>query len=126
MADHVSSSHKPSDIEHHSSTGYFVIWAALIILTALTWYTGRMHLPNFGLLLAMIIATTKATLVALFFMHLWEQKGVNRVTFAVTIVFVITMFLGVFGDITTRMSTALPPREPPASELPHGAGEGHH
>lgn len=123
MAEHVTHSHTPSETEHHGSGGYWLIWGALLVLTGLTWWTGQMHLPTFGLLLALIIATTKATLVVLFFMHLWEQKGVNRVTFTATIVFVVTLLLGIFGDITTRMSSALPPREAPASELPAGAGE---
>ncbi len=124
MADHHTHSHAPSELEHHGAGAYYLVWAALLVLTGLTWWTGQMHLPNFGLLLALIIATTKATLVVLFFMHLWEQKGVNRITFAVTVSFVILMLLGIFGDVTTRWSGALPGKEPPASELPtqHGAG----
>lgn len=124
MAEHVTHSHAPSDAEeHHGSGAYWIIWGALLVLTGLTWWTGQMNLPNFGLILALIIASTKATLVVLFFMHLWEQKGVNRVTFAATMVFVVTLLLGVFGDMTTRLRTALPPREAPAAELPAGAGE---
>lgn len=119
MADHVSDSHHPADLEHHGAGAYYLVWVALIALTLLTWWTGQMHLPTFGLALALIIATTKATLVLLFFMHLWEQKGANRITFAVTIAFVIVMLLGVFGDITTRLVTLLPAREAPASLLPH-------
>lgn len=122
MAEHVTSSHQPADLEHHSSGGYWIVYFALIVLTGLTWWTGQMHMPTFGLALALIIATTKAALVVLFFMHLWEQKGVNRITFAVTIVFVITLLLGVFGDITTRLDMSLPPQEAPASELPSSGG----
>lgn len=123
MAETYTDSKHPSDVEHHGSGSYYLVWAALLILTALTWFTGRMHLPNFGLVLAMIIATTKATLVVLFFMHLWEQKGVNRITFTATIGFVILIFLGVFGDITTRLNSALPRREDPAmlGEVPKHA-----
>lgn len=117
MAEHVTHSHAPSELEHHGSGGYWIIWAVLLFLTWLTWFTGRMHMePTFALILALIIATTKATLVVLFFMHLWEQKGVNRITFAATILFVITLFLGVFGDITTRLEFALPRREAPVAQ----------
>jgi cytochrome c oxidase subunit 4 len=112
MSEHVTHSRAhPTEHEHHSSLSYWVIWAVLLVFTGLTVWTGRMDLPRFGLALAMIIATTKATLVVLFFMHLWEQKGVNRVTFAATLLFVVTLLLGVFGDILTRHPMALPKRE---------------
>lgn len=113
MADHVTTSraHPSHEGQHHSSVSYWVIWAVLLVLTGVTVWTGKMHLPTFGLLLAMIIATTKAALVVMFFMHLWEQKGVNRVTFIVTIGFVILLGLGVFGDLLTRLDMSLPERE---------------
>ncbi|MGA9526469.1 MAG: cytochrome C oxidase subunit IV family protein [Myxococcaceae bacterium] len=123
--DHRTHSHAPSELEHHGAGPYYLVWAALLVLTGLTVWTGQMHLPTFGLLLALIIATTKATLVLLFFMHLWEQKGVNRVTFSITISFVILLLLGIFGDVTTRWSGSLPHKEPPASELPSSRGTGH-
>ena len=128
MAEHVTDSHHPSELEHHGSGAYYLVWVALIALTLLTVWTGHMHLPHFGLALALIIATTKATLVVLFFMHLWEQKGANRVTFATTVAFVIILLLGVFADITTRLSTLLPAHEAPISQLQHdaGHGSGHH
>lgn len=125
MDDIRTDSKHPSELEHHGSGAYYLVWLALIVLTGLTWWTGQMHLPTFGLALALIIATTKATLVVLFFMHLWEQRGVNRVTFAMTIAFVIVILLGTFSDVTTRLATLLPNREPPASELPRGAGTHH-
>lgn len=119
MAELVSDSHHPADLEHHGAGVYYIVWGALLALTLLTWWTGQMHLPTFGLALALIIATTKAALVVLFFMHLWEQKGANRLTFSMTLIFVMLMLLGVFGDITHRLTTLLPAREPPASLLPH-------
>ena len=92
--------------------------------------TGRMHLPNFALALALVIATTKGTLVVLFFMHLWEHKGANRRHFAATLVFVLVLILGVFGDIGTRLTMSLPQREqPPAHrnlELPATPGQPGH
>ncbi len=130
MAEHVTHSRAEPAHEHHSSASYWIIWAVLLVLTALTVWTGRMDLPNFGLILALIIATTKAVLVLLFFMHLWEQKGVNRVTFVATMVFVVVLILGVFGDMTTRLSVSLPQREqPPAHrnlELPPTPGQPGH
>jgi len=129
MSEHVTHSHAPSELEHHGSGGYWMVWAALMVLTLITVWTGQMHMPTWGLLLAIVIATTKATLVVLFFMHLWEQKGVNRVTFIITIGFVILLGLGVFGDLLTRLDMSLPERERSGTlqltpVMPHQPGVG--
>jgi cytochrome c oxidase subunit IV len=124
MAEHVTHSHHPEEAEHGSGA-YWLVWIALLVLTGITWWTGQMHLAGFALILALIIAITKATLVVLFFMHLWEQKGVNRLTLATSVLFVVVMLLGVFGDVTTRLPTLLPNREDP-SAIPHGKGSGQH
>jgi cytochrome c oxidase subunit 4 len=44
--------------------------AALMVLTVLTVATSRLDLGQWNVVLALAIASTKATLVALFFMHL--------------------------------------------------------
>lgn len=121
---HVTHSTVPQPAEHHhSAMPYVLVWVVLLVLTGLTWFTGQMHLPTWGLYIALLIATTKAVLVVLFFMHLYEQKGVNRVTFAATLVFVIIMLLGVMGDIGFRLPTLLPQREGPISEAALESGK---
>ncbi|MBZ4418337.1 cytochrome C oxidase subunit IV family protein [Myxococcus sp. RHSTA-1-4] len=95
--------------EHHGAGRYWVIWAALLVLTAITYVTGRMHMPTFGLLLALIIATTKGTLVALYFMHLADHRGANRLVFAVSILFVILMLIAPLADVGTRYRGSNPP-----------------
>ena len=122
MAEHVTHSHA-EEHEEHGSGAYWLVWIALLVLTAITWWTGQMHIPGFALLLALIIAVTKATLVVLFFMHLWEQKGVNRIAFTSSLILVVIMLLGVFGDVAFRLSTLLPKRENPAVNV-HGDAHG--
>ncbi|MFP2929441.1 cytochrome C oxidase subunit IV family protein [Pyxidicoccus sp. 3LG] len=95
--------------EHHGATRYWIIWAALLVLTALTYYTGRMHMPTFGLLLALVIATTKGTLVTLYFMHLAEHRGANRLVFGVSIIFVMLMLAIPLLDLGTRFRGSNPP-----------------
>jgi caa(3)-type oxidase subunit IV len=124
MAEHVTHSHRADEPEHGSGA-YWLVWIALLVLTAITWWTGQMHIPGFALVLALIIAITKATLVVLFFMHLWEQKGVNRIAFTSSLVLVVIMLLGVFGDVGFRLETLLPKREDPAVNRPHASGEPH-
>lgn len=100
----------PAAHARHPGTGhYLLIWAALMGLTILTIITGRMHLGAANLWVALAIAGSKATLVALFFMHLWDDEGVNRLVFGISVLFVAVLALGVVSDFATRLPTALPP-----------------
>lgn len=92
----------------HGAGRYVLIWMALLALTITTVVTGHMDLGSANLPLAMIIATLKATLVVLFFMHLWDAEGINRLVFSVAVVFVLVLLAGVFGDLLTRQPDALP------------------
>jgi cytochrome c oxidase subunit 4 len=94
--------------QHHGAGRYVLIWAALLVFTLTTVITGRMDLGSANLPLALIIATVKATLVVLFFMHLWDSEGINRLVFCVALIFVLVLLAGVFGDLLTRMPDALP------------------
>lgn len=95
--------------EHHGSGRYWLVWVALIVLTLVTVVTGRMHLPDFGLLLALVIATVKGTLVLLFFMHLIEHKGANRLVMGVSVLFVVLMIIVPMADFATRFRGSNPP-----------------
>ncbi|MBC8328191.1 MAG: cytochrome C oxidase subunit IV family protein [Planctomycetes bacterium] len=63
-------------------------FAALLALTALTVATGKMDLMGLDLAVAMIIATIKATLVAMIFMHLKWDRPFNGLVFLISILFV--------------------------------------
>ncbi|WP_239470432.1 cytochrome C oxidase subunit IV family protein [Archangium violaceum] len=95
--------------EHHSGPGrYLLVWGALMVLTVVTVFTGRMHLPQFGLLLALVIASVKGALVALYFMHLAEHKGANRLVFATSMLFVVLLLLFTLFDVGTRFLPTRP------------------
>jgi cytochrome c oxidase subunit 4 len=94
--------------EHHSSGRYWVVWAALLVLTLVTVITGKMHLPGIALGLALVIATTKGLLVLLFFMHLIDHKGANRLVMAVSVLFVLMMLAMPMADLATRFRPANP------------------
>ncbi len=98
----------------HGVARYFIVWILLLVFTALTVYTGHYH-PN--IVLALVIATTKAALVVLFFMHMTEAPGATRLVFLVSIVFMLVMMTGVFGDLLTRNPMSLPTGAPPPSEV---------
>lgn len=70
------------------------VWAALVILTVVTVGATWVDLGSMNLWLAMVIATVKATLVALYFMHLRYDKPINGIVLVTALVFVM-LFVGV-------------------------------
>ena len=87
---------------HDAHTGYahvssipvlLSVFAALIVLTVLTVMATHVNLGSWNLVLALVVATIKAFLVALFFMHLLHDKGFNRVVFFGSFLFV-ALFVG--------------------------------
>jgi cytochrome c oxidase subunit 4 len=52
-----------------SAKVYFTVWAALMCLTVTTAAVSYLDLGAFSIVLALIIATLKGSLVMLFFMH---------------------------------------------------------
>lgn len=53
---------------------YFVVWATLVLFTALTVSVSYVDMKNVTVLTAMLIATCKAMLVLLYFMHIRYEK----------------------------------------------------
>jgi len=65
--------------------GYLAIFGALFVLTAVTVGVSYLGLPvRSTILVALAIATTKAALVAMFFMHLKYERGIVYVTLTLT------------------------------------------
>lgn len=95
-----------------------LVWIALVVLTITTYVTGRMHLGTWALPIALIIAVTKSLLVILFFMHLWEQKGANRIVIATSFVFVALLLSLTLGDVATRFSLSTPAGAPFGTDVP--------
>jgi len=121
---HTASSPK-ADHHDHGTKRYFIVWAILLLCTGLTVWTGYKDLGSWNLPLALTIATLKATLVVLFFMHMTEAAGTNRIVFVTSFVFLLVMIFGVFGDLWTRSQMSLPSHVPstegPEIQVPEGA-----
>ena len=111
MADTDTDAHaaSPQIISHLSPVRYVVIWAVLMMLTVLTVLAHEVQMGAANVIVAMAIAVAKATLVSLFFMHLWDTEGVNRMVFVVSVAFVSLLAIGVVSDFATRLPAALPP-----------------
>ncbi len=71
------------------------VFAALMVLTAITVAVSYFDFGALNLAVAMGVATVKATLVALFFMHLRYDSVFNSIVFLIGVA-----FLGLFLSIT--------------------------
>ncbi len=81
---------------------YAAVYAALLVLTAVTIAVARMHLGQFSVLGALVIASIKASLVLLWFMHLKYENKLFMIMFVVAVAF-LTIAIGVtFLDIAYR------------------------
>ncbi len=67
---------------HVTGSGtYVAVWVALIILTIITVVASYVHFGTFNLVIALGIASLKASLVALYFMHLKFEEKITWVFF---------------------------------------------
>lgn len=68
--------------EHHivSPVVYLIIFAALLVGTALTVFASYLELGILNPILAIAIAVVKATLVVLFFMHVKYSSKLTKLT----------------------------------------------
>jgi cytochrome c oxidase subunit 4 len=82
---------------------YIKVLSALLILTVLTVLVAQMDFGTFNVLIAMGIATIKATLVLLFFMHLKYDNKLFPVIFLTGVFFLVVIFLFCEFDIITRV-----------------------
>jgi len=89
--------------EHIASRKFYVlIWAALMLLTALTAGLSFIDLGRGSVVVALLIAGTKATLVVLFFMHMRWSDPVTRGAAVAGLIWLFVMFALTAGDFFTR------------------------
>jgi cytochrome c oxidase subunit 4 len=72
----------PVEHEHHvvRPKTYLLILFSLLVLTATTTGVAYLDLGIFNAVVALAIACIKATLVVLFFMHLWYSSKLTKLT----------------------------------------------
>lgn len=99
MSGHLTSEHAKSS----SLTTYFAVWGALLLGTWLTYQASLLDLGRYNAAVALIIATTKALLVALFFMHLkGASEKLLKLVVASTIFFLMILLALSMFDYGTR------------------------
>ena len=81
---------------------YFGVFGALLILTVVTVAVSRVDLGPANMLVAMLVATVKASLVCMFFMQLKYDERLNTIIFVFGLIFVALFFLFTMLDVFSR------------------------
>ena len=93
---------------HASRRIYFLIFAALIVLTVVTVLAANVDLGRGNAVVALTIAVAKALLVALFFMHLRDSSRLIWLVAGGSLVWLVLLLLTV-GDYLSRDWLPPPP-----------------
>ena len=81
---------------------YFLVFAALAAGTLLTWFASTINLGWANTPVALIIATTKAVLVILFFMHVIQSSRLTWVVVIGSFLWLGVLFVLTLADYLTR------------------------
>ncbi len=106
---------------HHAGNPpktYLTILVALLILTGITVAVSYPDFGDFNIVIALAVATLKATLVGLFFMHLLHDKKMNAVIIVGSFVFLGLLLATCSMDIGSRDVYIPANAKPPAGSIP--------
>jgi cytochrome c oxidase subunit 4 len=95
-----------------------LVGAGLLCLTTLSYGLAHLHLGSWGLVVALAIALTKATLVVFFFMHLSERPGGPRLVVGTAVAFVVILVGMILLEASDRPESVMPPGPFSAETLP--------
>ena len=85
--------HDEIDIQKHVRI-YITVFVSLMVLTLVTVAVSYLHLPvHQALMVALLIATIKGSLVACYFMHLISEKKLIYWVMALTVAFFVVLLL---------------------------------
>jgi cytochrome c oxidase subunit 4 len=81
---------------------YLVILFALLVGTALTVWASYVDLGFWNPIIALAIATTKAMLVVLFFMHVWYSNKLTKLTITAGVFMFLVLVSMTLTDYISR------------------------
>ena|SRR5688572_16973445 len=102
---HDAHGHGALDMGHHhvSSAAMFTnVLVTLLVLTVITVGASRLDFGAANMLIAMAIASVKASLVILFFMHVKWDTAINKIVFLSSFLFLSLLFIFTLADQATR------------------------
>jgi cytochrome c oxidase subunit 4 len=89
---------------------YFIVFVLLIIMTWVTTFVATVDLGRWNIFVALAIAIFKASLVALFFMHVWYSTRLTKMIVSASIFWLIIMLFITMADLWTRTWMGVPGR----------------
>ena len=96
--------HSAEEIAKHVKI-YITVFVVLLVLTLTTVAVSYLHVPiAWAILIAMLIATIKGSLVACYFMHLITERKLVLVILAMTVFFFVVLMLIPTLDTTSSAS----------------------
>ncbi|MBK8099212.1 MAG: cytochrome C oxidase subunit IV family protein [Planctomycetes bacterium] len=103
-AAHAHAAHGHGEGHHHvASAGLFLkVLIALLFLTGITVGASRVDFGSANMLIAMLIACVKASLVIAIFMHVWWDTAINKIMFLGSFLFLSLLFAFTLADQATR------------------------
>ncbi len=97
-------------VEHGNSAGtYKKVLGALLALTVITVLAAGMNFGSWNVVIALGIASLKASLVALFFMHLRHDKPMNAVIFSAGLAMLAIFLMFTYIDEGARAGQGTAP-----------------
>jgi len=111
---------QPGAAHAHPVTGprtYAFVLVALLVLTAVTVTAAGINFGPYNTVIALIIASLKASLVALFFMHLRHDKF-SAIIFVSGLLFLAVFMIFTLFDINTRTPLYPDNLKEPVKEFP--------
>ncbi len=78
------------------------VWIALLILTGVTVAVAFLNLGSFSVVVALVIATIKSLLVALFFMEVRYSPAITRIVIVAGLLWLSIMLLLSLTDFASR------------------------
>ena len=96
---------------------YATVLAALLVLTVITVTAAGIDFGPYNTVIALVIATMKASLVALFFMHLRHDRF-NAVVFLGGVLFLAVFLIFTLFDIDSRVTILPANLKTPVKEFP--------
>jgi cytochrome c oxidase subunit 4 len=86
---------------------YTAVWIALLILTGVTTGVAEFDLGEWNIVVALLIAVSKMSLVGIFFMHVKGSSALTKLIIAAGLFWMAILFALTFGDYISR--SWLPP-----------------
>jgi|SRR5579863_2719391 len=89
---------------------YIAVFLALVILTWVTTFVSTVDLGRWNIFAALAIAICKASLVVLFFMHVWYSTRLTKMIVMCSLFWLILLLFITMTDIWTRTWMGVPGR----------------